>query len=58
MIGKKHFEESEHTHNEKNSLILFLGILSGKLDEIISILKRIENKTIKSNAKIDKNKRD
>lgn len=35
-------EKKKTTQSEKNSLILMLGILNGKLDEIITILNKMD----------------
>lgn len=35
-------DKKKNTQSEKNSLILMLGILNGKLDEIITILNKMD----------------
>lgn len=47
MISKKPIKQTEI---DNNSLILLLGILSGKMDEIITLLQSIEKNTKKRNT--------
>ena len=46
MISKDSIENN--TRNEKNSLILMLGLLNGKLDEIIYLLSELNKKQKKA----------
>ena len=52
VIGKKNSDNNKIS--DKNSLILMLGILNGKLDEIISILGEL-NKKAKRTTNLAKN---
>lgn len=47
MIGKSSSDNNKISN--KNSLILILGILNGKLDEIIYLLTELNRKTKKTN---------
>ena len=47
MIGKGNRDNNKNV--DKNSLILMLGILNGKLDEIVYLLTELNKKTKKTN---------
>ena len=47
VIGKGNRDNNKNV--DKNSLILMLGILNGKLDEIVYLLTELNKKTKKTN---------